>query len=405
MKKIILLCVALIVIPLAITNYLLVPKALKNIEKYFDETGFNNVEINNAHLQLNGINIESVKLGKDGFNVAKNIRARIFWPTYIFTSHIKSINIVSLKISSTANNPNDILKYEKILNIGKFSNIKVDKILIEKITWDIATPKNALRLEGRLTLQQNGGVKDINATLNAAQHELSFTSKWSGHIESDGNYNIETIFNGLDIHTKSFMLKRGTGWAFLSNKDKKTNITAQLDAGNGNILNIPTKNISLVLNQGNGFYSVVTRSNASAIEGVNLYGDFHFSNDINKQAFELLLEIDNPNKFISYLSQQNILKNPVQSTTNLSENIDLQLIYEPENRFANGPFPFSLNIKKKDKDSLKGTFLIYPNNLDIRGTAQGDQETISLLQTLFSINEDNISDQNIRFDDSLKNLL
>lgn len=405
MKKILLLFIVLIAVSFVTTNYILVPKALGKIENYFKDAGFHNVQTSNVQFKLSGINIAKIKLDKGGFNAANNVAVGIFWPTYLFTPHIKSIDIKTLSISSTANNPNDILRYQTSFDISHFSKINAETISIDLITWDIATPKTALRIEGDLHLKQDGDLKNIKANLKAAQHELGFTSLWSGTIQDSGDYNVESTFNDLNINTNSFIIKRGTGWVTLESKSQITNINAQLDAGSGNILNIPTKNISFILNQENDYYAVLTRANASDIQSVNLYGDFKFSNDIKNQAFELMLEIGSPNEFISYLKQQNILKNLTNGFSYPSNKINIELLYEPENRFADGPFPFSLNVNKSNKNNLKGTFLIYPSNLDVRGTAQGDQDIINMLQTLFYINKDNISDKNIRFKENLKGLL
>ena len=57
-----------------------------------------------------------------------------------------------------------------------------------------------------------------------------------------------------------------------------------------------------------------------------------------------------------------------------------------------------------DNNKLNGTFLIYPDSLDVRGAAQGKKEAINFFQTLFNIADEKVSNDNIRFEENLKKL-
>lgn len=404
MKKTLLFLILFSALSFSAIQFIALPKAKNSIQNYLTSVGFKNAKINNIQFMINGINIPKITLDKENFNTASNIKAEIFWPSYLLNSKIKSIDVETLKISSVINNSKDVFAYKYIFNTAKINNLASQNIKIKKITWDIATPKSALRLEGDLTLKQTNNTKEIIGSLNAAQHELTLTSKWSGIIKSDGTFSVEGIYNGLGINTNALKLNRGTGWVTLNDQSKTKDIAAQLDAGSGNLFGVPIKNISFILSQDNESYPVSLRANAAGIDNVNLYGDFKVSPDIQKQSFDLALEMHNPNQFIHYLKQENVLKNNTIPKEYSKEETNIILAYKPENRFADGPFPFSLHVQQSSKNVLNGTFLIYPNNLDVRGTAQGEKDILSLLQTLFSIDEKNITDENIRFDENIKNL-
>gem|GEM_PF-2462479 len=406
MKKFFLYIVIFIAVIFAATQFVALPKAQKNIVEYLTAAGFKSVTLNNAKISLNGLTIGNAVLDKDGFNKAKNITVSLLWPEYLFTANIKSIDIEALQISSVTNTPNDFLKYKNYIKINKLSDFPIETLNIEEITWDIATKNTALRINGDLHLNTQDDIKKIDANLNARQHDLSFNSQWSGTINSDKKMNIEGLYDSLNIKTNFLNVNRGTGWVSFEQKDETPKISAQMDAGSGHLLKVPVKNISLLLDQNGDSYPVILRAQSSSLENHNLYGDFSFSKTPEKQAFEILLKLDNPNKFVSTLRQQNILNDKTNNKVIPNTKTDIYLTYVPENRFIDGPLPFNLTTKNnEDRTVSNGTFLIYPNSLDLRGTIQGEPQIISLIETLFTIDPDNVSDGNLRLDENIKSLL
>lgn len=404
MKKILLAFICLVIVSAVLFQFYLIPKAQSNIEKYFASIGFKNIEVHDTQFTLNGLNIVAIKLDKDGFDEAQNIKVKIFWPSYILKSTPALIEIDTLKISSVANTISDVINYKYFINLKKLENIAVQDISVKKLIWDIATPQNALRLEGDFRLKNENGQSNFKANLNGAQHELSMTSQWDGNFTPNGDYNIEGIFDNLNVNNNVLKIKRGTGWITFKNQGEQTDTTAQLDAGSGDILNIPVNNISLLLSQKDDSYPVLLRTTASDIQDVNLYGDFKFSKNIESQAFDVLLEIKDPNLFANYLKQQNIIKDAQKGTNYPTGQTNIYLSYDPQNRFADGPFPFSIKSTQNGEDNLAGTFLIYPSKLDLRGTAQGDNDIIAFMQTLLMIDNKDVSDGNIRLEKNLKSL-
>lgn len=407
MKKIILFFVILISLCFVFVEFILIPKTTNQIQDYLNSAGFKHTKIENINFTTTGVNIPVAILDKDEFNIAKNIQVDLFWPTYIFNSKINVITVEEIKISSVVNTPKDILLYKHLFTKEKIENDITQDIIVKKLIWDIATPETALRLEGdfELSATKNSEKKNIKGNLNAAQHELSFNSQWFGTIGKDNQFNIEGNYDGLNINTNPFQLHRATGWVNLENNpDKNQDIAIQMDAGNGTLLNIPLNNISFILNENEGAYPASFRAQASAIDGAKLFADFKISEEIEKQNFEILFDIDNPKDFLRYLNNQNILKNTNNQDTIINKKTKIYLTYKAEDRFANGPMPFSLKIAEDNKDTGNGTFLIYPNSFDVRGTAQGNSSTINLLKTFLSIDDKSISDDNIRLDTNIKNL-
>ena len=406
MKKILLYIVIFIAVIFAAIQFIALPKAQKNIVEYLTAAGFKSVTLNNVQISFNGLTIGNAALDKDGFNKAEDIIVSLLWPDFLFTSNIKSIGIRSLTISSVANTPNDFLKYKNYIKINKLSDLPIEKLDIEEITWDIATTKTALRINGDLHLKTQNDIKKISANLNPRQHDLSFNSQWSGTLNNNKRMSIEGLYDSLNVQTEILNIHRGTGWVNLDQKNDTAQISAQMDAGSGHLLKVPVKNISLLLDQDEDSYPVILRAQSSDLENHNLYGDFSFSKTPEKQAFEVLLKLNDPNKFVSTLRQQNIITDNVNNAVIPSTKTDIYLTYVPENRFVDGPLPFNLTVKNKEGRAVSnGTFLIYPSSLDLRGAVQGEPQIISLIETLFAIDPDNVSDKNLRLDENIKSLL
>lgn len=404
LKKLILSSVVFIVLCFLAIQFIALPKAQRNLNDTFQTMGFKHTQINDLKVSLKGLSINKIALDQDGFDSAENITINLFWPSYIFKSDIKKLVINKIKISSIANNVNDIVRYKSSMNIEKINSLKIDNIEIKNFVWDIATAENAIRMEGNLKIDRQGDNKNITSNISAAQHELNFISQWAGVLNNNNDYNIEGTFDEFGFSAKPISMNRGTGWITFENKENNLNVTAQLDAGSGTILNAPFKNISFLLSQNESAYPIIFRANAAGIDDVNLYGDFQISRNISDQAFDLMLTTPDPNLFVNYLKQQNVVSGNISGKNYPIDETTILLSYDASSRFADGPLPFKLTAKTDEKSALNGTFLIYPDSMDVRGTAQGNNDVISFLQTIFHLNNKNISDGNIRLDENVKSL-
>lgn len=377
-----------------------IPRVESNIVDYFSEAGFSDVQLENVALSFNGVRIEKAYLDKDPFNSASNITANLSWPSYLFGGKFKSIEIKTLNLSSVVDRPKDVLKFKHILSAPYLKHLTAQDITISNIIWDVALPQKAIRFNGKAKIIDADGVKKISGTLTPAQHDLSFNSQWSGHVNENGTFLIESTFNNLDTNSQTLQIKRGSGFLSLNGKGDVIKAIAQLDAGSGHMLRVPVKNISLILDQTDEGYPVTFRAQAVNLEETNIVGDFVFSEEIENQMFDLSLNINNQNKFIKILEQENILKNTSPKPYN-AEPTNFKISYQAQDRFAGGPLPF---IVKNDSDNIKGTFLIYPDNLDVRGALQSDKSTVNFIQHLFNTKDEQVSETSIRFDENLKAL-
>lgn len=403
MKKLIFILVVLITLSIGITVFFALPQAKKQITTQLKNIGFPDAVIKKASLSLDGIHINEISLDQDGFNSIIGLSAEIFWPTYIFKKQIKSITIEHIKLSSVLDTPKDAIGISKNIEFSKLSDLPIHLINIKNITWDSATPKGAIRLQADTLIENNDGESNITTTISATQHQLSFSSQWKVKIKTPQEINIEGSIDQLSINYAPLNLHRGTAWLSYQRDNDEIALSAQLDGGNGKIFDVPAKNINLTIGKKNDYYPILFRAQASGIENVNFNADIHYADKIENQIFDLTLDIKNIVDFFTYLKQLNLINTSLEGFENKKTTILLN--YLADKRFADGPIPFDLSIDQLDSNKVDGTFLIYPDSLDLRGTATSDPAFRNLLKSLFEISDDNITDDVIRIESNVKSWL
>ena len=79
----------------------------------------------------------------------------------------------------------------------------------------------------------------------------------------------------------------------------------------------------------------------------------------------------------------------------------VQAAYLADRRFASGPLPFSLEAVRGEEKIMFGNFLIYPDVMDIRGSAEVDPALAGGIASFFDINADHMDRNFIRLDSNL----
>lgn len=403
MKKLFTVLFLLFAITAGYAVFVLPGKAQDTIETALKNLGFKEAHIEKTSIGLTSIHAQNITLDKDGFNQINSLKINLSWPDYLTHSQIKSIKIATFKVSSLSNDFTTLLAPKQEIFLEPLYDLPVDKITIKQVIWDTSTAQGAIRVEGSVIIQQQEQSKHIQASLTAAQHQLTMDSKWTGTLDKDGTLQLDGNISALNINYNPVRISRGSGWISVSANNNKKYISGQLDAGSGALFDIPTNNISLLIGKEEGYYPILFRAEASGIENVRLTMDMHLSAKPEETTFNTSLDIGNVSDFLNLLKQQKV--KPDLPDPKKIEQANILLTYMPERRFSGGPIPFDIQIKEKMKESLKGTFLIYPDSLDIRGTAEAEEDMVKFLKSLLSISDQNISGNVIRLDGNLKNSL
>ncbi len=387
---------------LTISIFLIViPRAEKIIISNLEEIGFKNISFSQTKPTFTGLKISSVQLDKDGFNSAENIKVNIYWPTYFLKPTTKNIIIDDLKISAVPSELKDILKI--LNNANNISGILAQNIIIHKITYDLALDTKALRFEGRLMLKENDEQSHIlRAVFDGVQHELAFQSIWSGKINySNRNLTIDGTFENVKVNLPPTQINRGAGWfSYISNAEENE-LGMQITAGSGKFFDIPLQNLNFTLGRDDNGYPLLFRSNIIGIEDSKFMADFYYANQAANRKFRSELSIPNQNDFMKILEINRVITKTPNFDQEPPSSVNAEIYYVAEKRFAGGPLPFDITFNQ----NMNGTILIYPDSLDVRGTIEGDENTINYLDALIGIPEENISNNVIRLDSNIKSLI
>lgn len=382
------------------------PKVETEIKTTLKNFGFNHAEIENSSIHLTAIFIPQIKLDKDGFSVAKNINVSLSWPRFISTGHIKKIEIAEVKLASTLQNLKFLPSKLKKLNWNAIQTVKSDEIKINNLIWDLATKEKALRFQasGAITKSKDNDDHILKATIDAEQYDIGFNSQWSGVINAKAQI-IDGEISALKFNHKSFNLNRGTGWLSYQSKDGETDLSAQIESGSGKLMGAPITNISLLGGQDTQGYPILFRAKAAGIEGTYITSDLHYAPKSEDRKFTTTLDIQNLNDFQLYLNKNNIVTKVTASDLANITDTKTYFTYMPDRRFPDGPLPFDLYTDENDKTVLEGTFLVYPDSYDVRGTLEADDKVTRAIKGFFNIDSSQISGNVIRLDSNIGQVL
>ena len=378
------------------------PKAESNLENYLQTLGFEKVTIGRTSLTLTGLRAKNITLDQDGLNTIDQLQAELFWPAYLINNKIDSMIIEKLSIMSVIDDIQSLFSHKQKLKIFNIPNIPINKLNIKKIIWDIASPQGAIRLESAVLIATKNSQKQLLAFITANQHQLSFTSQWQGHFDDKNGVQLDGTFDDVRINYEPVRMSRGTGWLSYNINDEINNFSAQLDAGNGTVFGIPSKNISVLIGQEKTHRPILFRAQASGIKGVDLTADLHLSSDPEHTSFSGSLQIKNMFDFVKHFKTLNPQKNINANAFKDIKQLDILVNYLNERRFSGGPLPFDIKVKRDLKPDSSGTFLIYPDSLDIRGTIESNKKLINAFQPLLGISKKHISDNTIRLEGNIK---
>lgn len=319
-------------------------------------------------------------------------------------SNVETVHINGLNFNENASHILNTLRENKELQFS--SPLPANKITISNsfIHFPLKSEKLSIGLSGNLTKNTENKNTDISLKLNSESETVKFDVLIEGTRNDQKEISINAAINSLNLSYKLASIYRATGWLNITqSKGKKLSITGQLDAGSGNITGIPTKNISAIIGNENQNYALILRAHASGTDGVTLLSDISYGGSSSDIDMQTTLNIKNMKSFTGYLEKLKIKTNNMSSFQNMKE-ANIEIKYLPERRFIDGPLPFDVTAKDESTNILNGTFLIYPKDMEIRGSAQTNSLYTNGIKELFSIADKKASGETLRLDGSIKDL-
>lgn len=370
------------------------------IKTILGDAGFTGAIIDDLDLQSGGLVAKGIKLDSHGFDTIENLRADFSWPSFLFQQKVGAVEINGLSLSRDAKHSRGMLQ-NAVIHLGKISG---HRLTINNAKLDIKTAFGDLRFTGNATINppDASGVQVIGANITADQYQLGFNSKWQGRINADGNIMLNADFVDGRLHFGPLSITRFNGWAGAEIAGGTLSLQTQFGAGGAMLFNVPLQDVSMTSEINNQGSTLVYRAAMAGRPDVLLSVDMTGAKD--GKTFETLLKGNNLGAFLEDVSERIMDNRAVPAGLNINKPFALSSSYQHDRRFEGGPLPFSLSFKAGEESLLSGNYLIYGDEMDIRGSAEGRPNVAQALQQFFQIGGTHVEGRLIRLDGDLSPL-
>jgi hypothetical protein len=363
-----------------------------------ENAGFRGVTIGTISYDMGGLRAENVTLDPHGFDKVATIEARYSWPKFLSSGKVDEIKVSGLMLSRSGKETSLVMQ-SLLQNLTRaFEN----RLIIDKAILDFTTLFGELRFTLDATVEPqtgDGAPQKVIARVAANQYQLGFVSNWSGTLSPEGALSMSAEIADGRLHFGPVEITRYAGWVTLEAGGEQFSLQSQIDAGGAATFKIPMQDISLVTDITGSANTVLFRSSMAGLNDVTLTSDWtRGQNKVNQ--FDVTLKGQNMQAFFERIAAERQGAS-IPDTFKQKTPFQVQATYQAERRFAGGPLPFSLEGTRGTEKMAFGTFLIYPEQMDLRGSAEIDPALTKAIASFFDIKADHIDRNFIRLDADL----
>jgi hypothetical protein len=219
------------------------------------QNGFPEARVKNFYVTPTGVMIDHISLDSNDFSTVDNINITMSWIDFIKDRKIQSVTVKDISLTAELDDTGHfkIAGWDATLpqSGGNGSSLlPLQSILLQGITVDLDTPQGDIRIEGKLSLDTpNNTEQNIQYAIWGQQHQLSFDTKGSGKLSSNGDISFTTTLNEGRLNLPSLELSRASGELTIQKTaDGKPPVyTGQLIAGKINTLGALLQNVTVNL--------------------------------------------------------------------------------------------------------------------------------------------------------------
>ncbi|MBN8520959.1 MAG: hypothetical protein J0L77_03565 [Alphaproteobacteria bacterium] len=374
----------------------------KQVIHALNDHGLTHVSIGNFSLSPAGIKAENIRFHEQGIDRIQKLWIDMDW----LSLQARRVQIDGGEIAVLVQNPLDLFMLSKKLSPSAPRNIPW---VIRNSHVDLSTPVGIYRvsIEATLSAPDSDGLQKITATVETAQYEIGFESLWEGIISPEGVIRLNGDIQGGHVKAGPAQMNRATGWIniVLPAGSHYPEIQTDIESGSGKIFDIPLQDIRVIFSHGRDNIQWITRARLTALENAYLSLDGDLSPPEHEMS-HIVLKIPEAESFFShvetvYKKEGRSFIMPPASLKGMKD-VTLFVGLQPERRFQGGPLPFEMRLSAGANDKLRGNILLYHNDLTLRGTAQGDEETIQDLATWIQLSPQKVGSDFLRLDQDLK---
>lgn len=407
---------AIILIPLillALLWLIVTPYAVnKKFEKHLSDMGFKGAVIGKIDVQMGRVTARSIQLDDDAKTRIKTISIGASPISILLGHHINGVLIDGLTTQLEFKDIRSSIQDSSPPSFLKLINVPAENIEIKNFSMMIPAEKSAQNITGHIHLQatNESDVKTITGVLKNTSQISSLSTSLKGKMDTNANGVLNFDILDTDVNTAFFSINRANGWViYKKESNSKIELSGQIDADSGSVLRTSAQNMSVILGKTNNVESTLNlmiRAQAATVKDVNISTDIHFSNIDQKVTFaQSVLSANDFGRFLDYIKKSHsavALDLPALSTL---KDTNISIRYLAEKRFADGPLPFDLKVISSKENIMMGTFLVYPDDLQVRGSAETSPTITDDIKSLLSLSEDQVSDNVVRLDGTIKGAL
>lgn len=365
------------------------------IETFLVGVGYRPHAIGDVIVQPPYIMASNIQLDRDGFDTIDLLRVKVADASLTPVE----IHIDNLRTASTVESPAAIFRL-----IGAFQQtLPAARITIDGMVSDFATDHGDIRLETTLAIDSadDKGDRILRAVVKARQYQLSFDTRWAGTINAAGAMMLDAEILDGRLNIGPARLSRLVGWFNWNGQSSDVpTLSGQIDIGSGTLFNMPLQNISLTAGGTTEETDILFRTGLSGTSSMMLSMDTKLSPTGN--SYDAVLDIKNADTFFTHV--QTLNPKAVPDALRQLGSTQVYLDYREDRRFTGGPLPFELRAIADEKRATTGNILIYPDTLELRGSAQMEEPLAIAVQQYFGIATDKRTGGALRLDGSIKDL-
>jgi hypothetical protein len=380
--------------------------AEKAVQKTLLDFGFPDAKTGSVQIGLKSVTARNITLDAFGFSTIETLQAFIFWPSFLLSQNVTALHLGGVSVTSQEKRSGTLQFLSGTLNSTGLPNIPYDAFSLRRGRIDFDTPYGNIRIEGDVDIApKDTQTKTIQARIHARQFQLTFDSLWSGTLTENGDLALDGHIEDTKINAGPFRFSRAAGWLGVTAKaGQDTALSGQFEAGSGSFFDVPVQNINLIADGTKDRPNMTFRASASGLKEVRLTADLASTGE--DPHFNAVLDIPDIKAFLSYIETlQKDKKTKTYKTLSDMGGVKIEADFLPERRFAEGPFPFALKASHEAGAFLTGLFLIYPESMDIRGSAEAEKQAARDVAALTGLPDEQVSGGVLRLDGNLKKLL
>ncbi len=402
-RRRLILCILMLFLAGLSALFIFVPAHIqKQVMRALNDHGMNQVSIGNFSLSPAGIKAENIRFHEQGIDRISKLWIDMDW----LSMQAQRVQIEGGEISALVNDPIDFLMLSQKISSSLSRNIPW---VIRNSHVDLSTPFGIYRVsvQGSLSAPDPSGTQKITGHIQTGQYEIGFESAWEGFISPEGLIHLSGDVQGGHIKAGPAQINRAAGWMdiVLPAGSNAPEIRADIESGSGKIFDIPVQDIHLIFSHDRNNTQWISRASFTALEHAHLFIDTDISPP-EHQMSQMILRIPEASAFFAhaqdiYQKEGRHFIAPPPSLKGMRD-VTLFIGLQPDRRFQGGPLPFKMRLSASGQDKMSGHVLFYHDDVTLRGTAQGDEDTIRDLATWMQISPQKVGSDFLRLDQDLK---